>query len=140
MLNDTTRIGQVGEPTPIKIANQPLQSKQSGSQRQIAPCPEVPDDFSNMTVQGLHHSTANRLRRLAHGLAGIRELATVLNACETERQLRDMGEASGPGAIALSPRSTEGLLQGAVAFADLLNQEVYALGIDLTSQLAGGSE
>lgn len=129
MLIDTTHIGPVGEPTPMKIANDVSAGKQTGSLSHFDSRCDRGDDFDDMAVRGLHLNTADRLRRIAHGLAGIREIAKILSVFDTERQLQTSEESR---ALVLSPRASEGILRGAEVLADFLNQEVYALGIDLT--------
>lgn len=89
-----------------------------------------------MAKHGLQPATANRLRRIAHGLTGIREIARVLSTFETERLLRDSFDAD----AYLSPRAQEGILRGAEILADLLNQEIYALGTELTHRVEGVSQ
>lgn len=133
MLNDTTQDGPVGKPTLMKIAKDASQSKAADSPLYFDLRCDVGDDFDDMAKLGLQPATANRLRRIAQGLTGIREIARVLSIFETERLLRDSFDANAH----LSPRAQEGILRGAEVLADLLNQEIYALGTELTHRAEG---
>lgn len=132
MHTENTQEGRVGKPTPVTIANEGAPSKRSAPSHFDSRC-DHGDDFDDMADRGLQSETANRLRRIAQGLAGIREITRVLSVFETERLL----EESDCGAAALSPRAHEGILRGAEVLADFLNQEVYALGADLVCNTAG---
>ncbi|MGE6498628.1 hypothetical protein [Cupriavidus metallidurans] len=136
MPNNTTQVGQVGEPTPMKIANELDHYKATATPLYFDLQCDRGDDFDDMGRQGLPCTAVIRLRRIAHGLDGIREIAKVLSVFDTERLAQENG---GTGMV-LSPRSQEGILRGAEVLADLLSQEVYALGADLTHPSQGASQ
>lgn len=128
MLIDTTHDGQVGEPTPKKIANEMAAGKRAIESLYFDLQCDLGDDFADMAQQGLGNATATRLRRVAQGLAGIREIAKILSVFGAEAATGGEEAAS----ILLSSQSQQGILRGTEVLADFLTQEIYALGSDLT--------
>lgn len=138
MSKNTALEGLVGCPTSGTIANAQAQGKRSESIQHLDGRLEVSDDFQEFVRRGISPTTAQRLRRIAHGLSGIREFTKLLTVFEVERQASaELGDAE---PSFLSPRATEGVLQGTHVLADLLNLEIYALGADLVRTNKDGDQ
>jgi len=142
MPKDTTHIGQVGKPTPSTIANAPPEIK-AGSGN-AAPLyfdaiGDKGDDFDDMVTDGLAPATAIQLRRLAHGMAGIREITNLLYLFNVERDMRDDADEEDKDRFQiLSPRAAEGVARGVRVLADLLHGDIYSLGNALAQQARKG--
>lgn len=136
MQKDTAQIGQVGKPTPSTIANAPPEIKVgcgNATPLYFDRVGEQCDDFDDMANTGLPQATAQQLRRLAHGIAGVREITNLLYLFNVERDMRDDADDEDKGRFQiLSPRAAEGVARGVCVLADFLHGEIYSLGGALT--------
>ncbi|MCP3022276.1 hypothetical protein [Cupriavidus basilensis] len=142
MQKDTTPLGQVGLPTSNTIANALPDFKAGGvnaTPLYFDSIGDKGDDFDDMVVNGLAPATATQLRRLAHGMAGIREITNLLYLFNVERDMRDDADEEEKDRFQiLSPRAAEGVARGVRVLADLLHGDIYSLGNALAQQASKG--
>lgn len=142
MQKDTTQNGQVGIPTHSTLADACTIPKKFGGESlpvYFDNNSEDGDDFGGMVPGGLCLATAQDFRKLANGLDGIRAIARVLNAFETERcglAYADPGQEQSYTVI--SPRTTNGLLDAIAILAETLSRDTYSLAHDITRDMAKG--
>lgn len=145
MPKDTTPLGQVGKPTRTTLADTSATSKKDGT-------PTAPlyfdhlctrgDDFDEMVDKGLAQDAAQNLRRISHGLSGIREITNLLYILNVEQHMRDDAEDEDKGQFnPLSPIAAERVARGVHVLSELLGEEVHRLGTSLVAQaMEGGAQ
>ncbi|NUA26133.1 hypothetical protein [Cupriavidus basilensis] len=142
MQKDTAHEGRVGKPTLSTLADAPATLKKFGGESQppyFDNNSEDGDDFGEMVPSGLRLASARDFRKLANGLDGIRAIARVLNAFETEKcGLADAGPGQEQSYTVISPRTTNGLLDAIAILAECLSRDTYSLAHDITRDTAKG--
>lgn len=142
MQKDTTPLGQVGIPTRSTLADTCTIPKKFGGESLPAHFDnngEDGDDFGEMVHSGLHLTTARDFRKIANGFDGIRAIARVLNAFETERRGLEYADPGQEQCYSvLTARTTNGLLDAIAILAECLSRDTYALAHDITRDMAKG--